>query len=48
MVSSWMEHGTINEFVERNQRVNRIDLVGCPIVAVPQKLTPRLPSLSEL
>jgi len=27
MVSSWMEHGTINEFIERDQRVDRVDLL---------------------
>jgi hypothetical protein len=27
MVSEWMEHGNINEFAEKNQDVNRIELV---------------------
>jgi serine/threonine protein kinase len=27
MVSKWMKHGNINEFVEKNPRVNRIELV---------------------
>jgi serine/threonine protein kinase len=27
MVSEWMEHGNINEFVEKNPRVNRTELV---------------------
>ena len=27
MVSEWMEHGNINEFVEKNKDVNRIELV---------------------
>jgi len=27
LVSEWMENGNINEFIERNQRVNRVELV---------------------
>ena len=27
MVSAWMENGNINEFVERDRHVNRIELV---------------------
>jgi len=27
MVSSWMENGNINEFVEKDRHVNRIELV---------------------
>jgi len=27
MVSAWMENGNINEFVEKDQHVNRIELV---------------------
>jgi serine/threonine protein kinase len=27
MVSEWMEHGNINEFIEKNPRVNRTKLV---------------------
>ena len=27
MVSKWMEHGNINEFVEKNPHVNRTELV---------------------
>jgi serine/threonine protein kinase len=27
MVSEWMDHGNINEFVEKNQGVNRTELV---------------------
>ena len=29
MVSEWMENGDINEFVERDQHVNRAELVRC-------------------
>ena len=39
MVSNWMESGTINRFVETERDVNRIDLVGCFSILVPQKLT---------
>lgn len=28
MVSEWMDHGNINEFVRNNEGVNRIDLVS--------------------
>ena len=28
MVSEWMEHGNINDFVEKNNHVNRIELVS--------------------
>jgi len=27
LVSEWMENGNINEFTEREQRVNRVELV---------------------
>ena len=27
MVSEWMEHGNINEFIERDRHVNRTELV---------------------
>ena len=39
MVSNWMENGTINEFVKRNQNTDRINLVGCRIISVLQKLS---------
>ena len=29
MVSEWMEHGNINEFVKKHQRVNPLQLVSC-------------------
>jgi len=48
MVSNWMENGTINQFVKSNRDANRIDLVGCHIIPVLQKLTRRLPSLLTL
>ena len=28
MISEWMDHGNINEFVENNEGVNRVQLVG--------------------
>jgi len=28
MISEWMDHGNIIEFVERNEGVNRVQLVG--------------------
>jgi len=28
MVSAWMENGNINEFVGKDQHVNRVELVG--------------------
>ena len=32
LISEWMEHGNINEFVERDEDVNRIELVGCHLI----------------
>jgi len=29
LVSEWMEHGNINEFVKRNRDMNRTELVRC-------------------
>jgi len=31
MVSAWMENGNINEFVGKDQHVNRIELVCAPL-----------------
>ena len=28
MISEWMDHGNINEYVERNEGVNRLQLVS--------------------
>ena len=30
MVSEWMDHGNINEFIKVNRDVNRFELVSCP------------------
>ena len=35
MVSEWMEHGNINEFVEKNRHVNHAELVRCSSILVP-------------
>jgi hypothetical protein len=32
MVSEWMEYGNINEFVEKDRHVNRIELVHHPSI----------------
>jgi serine/threonine protein kinase len=32
MVSEWMEDGNVNEFVEKNKHVNRIELVRRPLI----------------
>ena len=29
LVSEWMEHGNINEFIERDEHINRVELVRC-------------------
>ena len=31
LVSEWMENGNINEFIERDQHVNRVELVRYPL-----------------
>jgi len=41
MVSDWMENGTINQFVENDRGVNRVDLVGYLIILALQRLTRR-------
>jgi serine/threonine protein kinase len=37
MVSKWMEHGNINEFVEKDPRVNRTELVRHSPMLTPTK-----------
>jgi serine/threonine protein kinase len=37
MVSKWMEHGNINEFVEKDSRVNRTELVRHSPMLTPTK-----------
>ena len=32
LVSEWMENGNINEFIERDQHVNRVELVRCHFI----------------
>jgi hypothetical protein len=39
MVSEWMEHRDINEFVAKDKHVNRTELVRRPSVLVRQSLT---------
>jgi hypothetical protein len=38
MVSEWMEHGNIIEFVGADEHVNRTELVRRPAVPTPQSL----------
>jgi len=33
LVSDWMEHGNINEFIERDDHVNRTELVRCDLIS---------------
>jgi len=33
LVSDWMEHGNINEFIERDDHVNRTELVRCDLTS---------------
>jgi serine/threonine protein kinase len=42
MVSKWMEHGNINEFVEKYEHVNRTELVCCSLIPLLQSLTDAL------
>ena len=39
MVSEWMEYGNINEFIEKDKRVNRAELVCRFSILTPQSLT---------
>jgi hypothetical protein len=39
MVSEWMEHGNINEFVKKDKHVNRTELVHHPSVLIKVVLT---------
>jgi hypothetical protein len=39
MVSKWMEHGNINEFVEKDPGTNRTELVCHSSIPTPQSLT---------
>jgi len=32
LVSEWMEHGNINEFIERDEHINRTKLVRCHLI----------------
>ena len=44
MVSEWMENGDINDFIEKNPKVNRTELVSLILNSV----NPRLTSLFSL
>ena len=33
MISEWMDHGNINEFVERSEGVNRVQLVSHGLIS---------------
>ena len=33
LVSEWMENGNINEFIKRDQDINRAELVRCHLVS---------------
>jgi len=49
MVSNWMENETINQYIESDRDVNRINLVGFPISSQYEtRLTQRLISSSTL
>ena len=39
MVSDWTENGTINQFIKTDPDANRVDLVCCHVIPVPQKFT---------
>ena len=39
MVSEWMEHGNINEFVEKDPGANRAELVRHSPIPISQSLT---------
>ena len=39
MVSEWMEYGNINEFIEKDKRVNRTEPVCRSSILTPQSLT---------
>jgi serine/threonine protein kinase len=35
MVSRWMEHGNINEFIEKDKNINRTELVRRSLIFTP-------------
>ena len=48
MVSEWMEHGNIIEFVEKDKHVNRTELVRRPLIPTPQMPDRRVVQLIDV
>ena len=40
LVSEWMENGNINEFVGRDEHINRTQLVRHPPISTPARVLP--------